>query len=139
MKLLQEPDCSLYIVIRAEGEGRRLTAIPSEAIILHCVARLAVSVPIMRKVPYCIAVSAFARLCKEELSYCECAMLHCSEEFDCIFAVGEFPYCKGLERHCSKRVGHVFAVSELSGEKVGDTLVMYQDRKGGNVREVTGE
>jgi hypothetical protein len=92
MKLLQEPDCSLYIVIRAEGERRRLTAIPSEAIILHCVARLAVIVPIMRKAPYYVAVSAFARLCKEELSYCKCAMLHCSEEFDCVFAVGEFPY-----------------------------------------------
>jgi hypothetical protein len=45
MKLLQEPDCSLYIVIPAEGEERRLTAKPSEAIVLHCGACLAVSVP----------------------------------------------------------------------------------------------
>jgi hypothetical protein len=78
MKLLQERDGSLYIVIRAEGEERRLTAKPSEAIILHCVARLTVSVPILQKVPYCVAVSAVARLCKEEWSYCKCAMQHCS-------------------------------------------------------------
>jgi hypothetical protein len=75
MKLLQEPDGSLYIVIRAEKEERRLTAKPSEAIILHCVARLAVSVPILQKVPYCVAASAGARLRKEEFPYCKCARL----------------------------------------------------------------
>jgi hypothetical protein len=48
-KLLQEPDGSLYIVIREEGEERRFTARPSEATILHCGARLAVSGPILRK------------------------------------------------------------------------------------------
>jgi hypothetical protein len=40
MKLLQEPDSSLYIVIRAEGEECRLTAKPSGATIMHCGARL---------------------------------------------------------------------------------------------------
>jgi hypothetical protein len=108
MKLLQESDGSLYVVIRAEGEEHRLTAKPSEAIIPHCGSRWTVTGPILRKVSHGIAVSAFAKLCKEELSYCKCAMLHCTQEFGYVFAVVNV-----LGRvHCSKRFGDVFAVSK---------------------------
>jgi hypothetical protein len=56
-----------------------------------------------------------------------------------VFAVDEFPYCTGARLHDSKRFGHVFTVSELKGEKVEDTLAIYQVRKGGDVPQVTGE
>jgi hypothetical protein len=62
IKLLQEPYGSLYIVIRAEGEERRLIANRSGATMLHCGARLEVSILLLRKVSNCIAVSAFCRI-----------------------------------------------------------------------------
>jgi hypothetical protein len=85
--------------------------------------------PILQKVPYCTAVRGSTRFYREEFSYYECAMLHCSEGFGCVFAVGEFQYCKGARQYCSKRFGCVFAVGELNGEKVEVTLVLYQGRK----------
>jgi hypothetical protein len=86
----------------------------SGAITLHCRACLAVSGPILQEVPYPITGRASTSFCKKESPYCKCAMLHCTEEFVCVFAVDDFPYCIGARLHCS-------SVRDGSRNKLGFT------------------
>jgi hypothetical protein len=106
MKLLQKLDGSLYIAIHpSRGEERCLTGKPSEATILHCGARMAVSVPSCEKTHTALQLVLLQDCARKS---CHNVNVPC-----CITVRSSAVYLLLVSRHTAKLLGCI-AVSGLA-------------------------